>query len=85
MFRLYVSNNGHCAGCVTAEQAIQRWKGQGRLVHEPEVRPIPENQDFYNYIRCQTQGRLGIPLLVNQDTHEIVVGWVPDKYEELLT
>ncbi len=84
MYRLYVSNNGHCAGCITAEQAIERWKSQGRLKHEPEVKPIPENQDFYNYIRMQTGGQLGIPLLVNTDNNRIVVGWRPQEYESAL-
>lgn len=84
MITLYVSNNGPCAACEQAEEAIAEWRNEGRLTHEVSIKPIPDDPGFKSVVRFRTGGRWGYPLLFNNQTQEFVLGFPRERYESML-
>lgn len=84
MITLYVSNNGPCSACEQAEETIAQWKNEGRLTHKVSIKPVPDNPGFKSFVRVKTGGRWGYPLLFNNKTQELVLGFPRERYETML-
>jgi hypothetical protein len=81
---LYISNNGPCRACDEAEREIARWRKEGRLRQDVEIKPVPSNPAFENFVRVRTGGRWGWPLLYDKESQDLVLGFRKERYENLL-